>query len=319
MGSLIRPLAALSAVLSFALAAEAEVISICDYVEELCNHRGFRSSSSPAYPSNNSRLNLNPSAVPMDKGYGFEGITYSAEWDFALVRGTGRIGAAFSPGNTEETFFGLPGLERSDDFLARRLKSRRFRSEKFVLATSVNLWSNRAKGLRRKELNLGLLGRYNRMTGNAGPGAGLSGVLGPFTFGASYSADESAIDYARTDTPDADQTRYNTVITSGGIYLSSVVLDYSRMLTTLENGSEIETTLLTGSLLLRHMIFILSRRIEDSFRPAYNPALRNLEDRKLKQTTFGGAQVIVNKRAMVGLFYNYYLLEDYSFGVTIFL
>jgi hypothetical protein len=80
---------------------------------------GSRHGSSPAYPSKSSSISLNPSSVPVEKGLGIEMIEYGRGAEFSLIRGTGRIGAAISPSNNEQTFFGPPSFELDLDYFNR--------------------------------------------------------------------------------------------------------------------------------------------------------------------------------------------------------
>jgi hypothetical protein len=148
----------------------------CIGIESYC--QGFRrsSSSSPAYPSTSSSVSLNPAAVPVNKSLGLEMIYFKPSPDFALVTGTGRVGAALSPTSAEETFFGNPGFELPTDYLQRHVEKKKFVSQKIALATAVNLYDNKSNGLKKFSLNLGLLGRYNKITKSIKPGAGLNGI-----------------------------------------------------------------------------------------------------------------------------------------------
>ncbi|NJM10030.1 MAG: hypothetical protein HC883_03850 [Bdellovibrionaceae bacterium] len=77
----------------------------------------------------------------------------------------------------------------------------KYKSQKVSLATAVSLWRNKKSGLRRMAMNLGVIGKYNRETKSILPGAGISGVAGPFTFGYAYSKDEFFIEARHWDFP----------------------------------------------------------------------------------------------------------------------
>lgn len=307
-------------ILGFSLSARAEVISICDYMEELCPHRGFRSSTAPTQPTTGARLNLNPSAVPTEDGFGVEALTYKGGWDFSIVKGTGRIGSALSASTNEETFFGLPAFEDQQEYLRRKTRGETFVSKKYVGALSFNLLANKKQGLKRAELNAGVIARYNQITKNTWGGAGLSGVLGPLTFGYSVTPDESAIDYEKLGLPTQDQFRYRTDTMSAGLYLTNVVFDYSQMRTVRESDQfEIKTTVSTLGLIYKSVILTLSQRSEDSLRPTYSSALQDLVDENPKTARFVGLQFLAGKHAMIGVFSNYYLADEISLGLTVFL
>jgi hypothetical protein len=71
-------------------------------------------------------------------------------------------------------------------------------------------------------------------------------------------------------------------------------------------------------LLLKKAIFTASMRRELSDRPYYSSTNQTLETKHEKNETFLGVQVVANKNIMVGMFYNYYLMREYSLGLTAF-
>lgn len=101
--------------------------------------RGWIRHAADGNPSYGNQIRLNPSAVPTEEGFGLEGILYRGEVDISLAKGTGRVGAAISPSNSEETFFGPPGIELDDDMYQRKYAADKFASNKVTLATAVNL------------------------------------------------------------------------------------------------------------------------------------------------------------------------------------
>lgn len=279
---------------------------------------GGGGTSAPAYPSNNSRVNINPSAVPMDKGLGVEALAYKGDFDFSLVKGTGRVGAAISPSNSEESFFGPPGFELDADYLLRRLKKDKYSSQKVTLATAANLYDNRKSGLSKFQVNLGVMGKYNKFTNTAWPGGGVTGVAGPFTFGYAASKDEYLVDYKSYGWDNTYRLQYSTETTSVGVYLSSLVLDYSILKIYVPNTRTYTVTLLTSSLMLQRWIFTLAGRTEDSDRLVFDEASQTLKMQTIKKEMFGGVQFAGTKNLMVGAFYNYYRLKEISLGLTLF-
>ncbi len=140
-------------ILLFSLPAQAK---LCNPFEEKCWLKS-NSSSSPAYPSKNSQIRINPSAVPVEKGFGVEAIVFQGGADLALVKGLGRVGAAVSPSNGEETFFGPPGPESDQDYLLRMQDKNKYNSQKVALATAFSVYSNKRSGLKRLNLSLGVI------------------------------------------------------------------------------------------------------------------------------------------------------------------
>ncbi len=101
-----------------------------------------------------------------------------------------------------------------------------------------------------------------------------------------------------------------------GLFLNSVVIDYSHLRVKTPDPSDV--SLITASLMLKRMIFTLARRSVDSSRPYYSFVTRELEANAPRDDYFGGIQVKMGKRIMVGALYNYYLLNDVSGSLTIF-
>lgn len=278
--------------------------------------------SSPVLGTSSSRLQVNPSSVPIEDGFGIEGIFYKSEVDLMLVRGTGRVGAAISPSNSESTFFGAPAIEINENYLQRRIESTKYPNHKITLATAAQLYDNKRSGLSRFELRLGLMGKYNKSTSRLTAGGGLSGTLGPMAFSYSNYDDETELDYQEVFGPSAQEpyrVRYKVQTYGAGLYLSSLILDYSHLNLKID-GDEITTQvdLYTASLVVSRFIFTASSRTENSSAYAYNPETKMLEPKQLKTEYFGGVQVTLSKNIMVGALYNYYLLREYSAALTLF-
>lgn len=307
--------AALFASATLSIAAQAK---ICNPTKEKCWLKGGGSSSSPAYPSRNAAIKINPTAVPTAKSWGGE-LLYYESVDFAIVKGTGRIGAAISPSNGEETFFGGLGFEEEDVRLERLRDGKKFKSEKYALAAAFDLYSNRGSGLKKMGLTLGLLGKYNSATKSILPGAGLSAALGPLAVGYAAAMDDRLSATPSPLTGEREKLKYNTETMSAGINLSSVVIDYSHMRIHLEEEREFATiSLLTGSLLLNRWILTLAARRESSPRLAYNFDTKEYEEKLDKDETFGGVQFAPTKVLLLGIFHNYYLMREVSLGATLF-
>lgn len=303
----------------FGLFTQGVDAKLCNPAKERCWLSKGSSSSSPAYPSRSSSININPSAVPVEDGFGIETITYDGEWDFALIKGTGRVGAAVSPTNGEDGFFGPPGLELAAEYLERKNKKEKYKSQKFNFATAVNVFSNKKKGLRQFHLNIGVLAKYNTVSRSAFLGGGAGVVLGPLNFGYSKSEDQYVLEKEQYSLSEDLKINYDVETFSAGIYLNSLALDFSELVMNYEDGEVSRVSLMTASLLLRRAIFTASRRREDSFRPKYNFNTRQLESERQKYEYFGGVQVGVTETIMIGAFYNYYLLREISFGLTWFI
>ena len=274
------------------------------------------SSSTPAYPSKSSSFKINPAAVPLDDGWGGEFLLFDGV-DAGLVKGNGRIGAGLSLSNGEETFFGPPGLEFNSDLLARKQDHKKYDPQNVAVAGAFNILSNKRSGLSRFQLNLGLIGKYNKLSEDLWPGAGLSGILGPLTFGYAVSEDQYVIDQG-TGPQNYLKFKYEVATTSVGVFLNSLAVDYSFLNIKVDNSEVLTIQLLTGSVLLKRWIFTLAHRREDSSRPDYDYKAKSLKTEQIKREVFGGIQFSATKTLMVGVFHNYYLLRELAFGLTLF-
>lgn len=257
----------------------------------------------------------------MTKQIGVELIVYKGTFDPSIITGTGRIGAAISPTGSEETFFGPIGFEVSQDLLKRRLIDDKYASQKVGLSSAVSLFSNSSSGLSHFELNLGVMGKYNRLTGTAWPGGGVSGIAGPLSFGYAVAKDEYLFDYSPYSGSVLKQKfRYALETYSIGLSLTNLSLDYSLLKVTAEEFVEPATVaLLVASLTVKKAMFTVAARTERSDREYFDPSLKALVTKKVKNETFLGVQAPLGKAIMVGFFYNYYTLHELSFGLTAFL
>jgi hypothetical protein len=291
---------------------------ICDHSAEFCgdSKNSRENSSSPAYPSNNSSININPSAVPIETGFGLETLYYNGQLDFGLVRGLGRVGAALSPSNNDETFFGPPGFEQPFEYYDRKEARQKYPQQKVSLAAAVNLYKNKKSNLSRFEVNLGGVVKYNRFTYGIRPGVGINTVAGPFTFGYSIAQDEVQLNYDKFGNPRTSTKQYVVASYSLGVSLSSLALDYSVL--SLQSDQPATVAVSTASLFVYRAILTLSSRLEQSERPYYNFASHQLETRYNKNDLFFGLQYSFTNSFMVGAFYNYYLLREVSAGLTLF-
>lgn len=302
--------------LAFGVPARAVFEGICNLGEFECGRKRSTRTAS-ANPGSSSRISINPSAVPTEKGLGFEVIGFKGAFDAGLVRGLGRVGAAISPSNSEDTFFGAPAYEYDADYLTRKTGREKYRQQKVTLATAVNLFEYKRSALRRMSLNLGVLGKYNQTTYATTPGAGLNGILGPFTFGYSVYRDETQLATAVDDDGGLIRDKVQSIVEnySVGLYLNSLVLDYSTL--RLQNSDVDRVDLFTVSLLLDRWVLSFSERRETSRRPSFNYHFEKLDAEATKHEHFYGAQFKITGNFMVGLMYNYYLLRELSGSLTL--
>lgn len=287
---------------------------LCDASKKFCGY--FKGSgSSTGAPIRGGKIKINPAAVPVEKGTGIEAIFFDGV-DFSLVKGFGRVGAGISMSNSEDTFFGAPGIELPENSLRRHKNFKKYDSKKYALATAFKVYGNKKSGMKQFETNLGLMGKYNTLTKSILGGMGVSGKAGFFTYGYSVYRDETKLDYGIYNINNDATTQFFVETASIGIFLHSVALDYA-LLRQVTNDTW-TTKVITASLLLKRAIFTLASREEISSRPAYNYRGQYLEGKEKKKDIFLGAQVNMGKYLLAGLFYNYYTLHELSLGATVF-
>ncbi len=279
---------------------------------------GCRSGGASSFtPSGGGRVRVNPSAVPTDKGFGIEGIFFKDEVDLSIVRGTGRIGAAISPSNSEETFFGPLGFEYTPDFYERKYEKEKYPNQKITFASAFNLVDQRGSALTSYSLKMGIMAKYNKQTQGTNAGGGLSGNLGPLTFGGSIYKDETRLIDSNPyfPTPPFDY-HYQVQTYNVGLFLNSLVIDYSHMEV---RDTEVSTVqVLAATLAVYDFIFTWARRSEDSYKPYFNFETKALETQRVKYEGFGGIQYKLGKNFIIGGLYNYYLLHEYTLSATLF-
>ncbi|MGZ3771430.1 MAG: hypothetical protein ACXVCP_16515 [Bdellovibrio sp.] len=304
------------ALVLFPFDSKAENETKCYLLNE-CSH--WKRTSSSTNPSTGSQLKINPSAVPTEKGWGLEGIYYKDDTDLSFVRGNGRMGAALSPSNNEETFFGPPGFELYNDLYNRKHDRKKFKSQKFTLATAVNLVEKNGGGLDKFNLKLGLMGKYNELSKAVTPGAGLSGTWGPFSYGYSIYDDQTYLDLGSYSTPAFQIVKYRVQTYNFGIFLSALALDFSNLFLETEDKTFVSTVrLYTANLSLGKFIITASARKQNNPYWVYNYDTNQLEFKEHSEEYFGGVQYNLNQNITLGVLYNYYLLREYSATATLF-
>jgi hypothetical protein len=307
--------------LSVAVAPRSAFAKICDSATEYCGDWGGSSSSSTSSTSRGTKIRLNPAVIPIAKGLGIETIYYDGSFDFALVKGLGRIGAAISPSNSEETFFGPPGIENSSDLQSRKEGHHKYDAQKYTLATAVGLFDNKRSGYDRLSINLGVMGKYNKRTSAITPGGGLSAIAGPVTLAYSQYSDQTQIDSIDGfGAPSSPTYKYNVETYSVGAYIDSLAIDYSNLRTKLADVANGDSTVqvITVTWLLKRAILTAAQRTENNPLQTYNYDTHMLEYVDSKVEYFGGIQYAVFDPLLLGVFYNYYLERDLSFGATFF-
>ncbi|XGC81148.1 hypothetical protein ACES2L_01465 [Bdellovibrio bacteriovorus] len=305
------------------LAANAGIPDVrCQLINQCDSSSKGSSGGGGGAPSTGSKVKINPAAVPTEKGYGIESIFFSNEGDLSFVRGTGRFGAAISPSNSEDTFFGQPGFEYSFQTQERKTDREKFPNNKVTLATAFNLFEKTGSGLNNYSLNVGVMGRYNKISYGTTGGGGLNGSLGAFSFGYSVYNDQSAMSYDDSFGGTAyDVIKYQVHTYNLGLFLHSLSLDYSNLKVLVPDYVEpafatVQTY--TATLSMKKAILTLSQRVEESPTMAYNYETKQMENKNVKVEYFGGVRFGVTKNIMLGALYNYYLLREFSLSTTLY-
>ncbi len=256
-------------------------------------------------PTKTDKIRVNPAAIPVEEITGIETIYYKGAFDFGLVKGLGRVGAAISPSNSDETFFGPPAAELPSDLVSRMDERSKYSSGKYTAGLAASLFS---KG--NTSLQIGGLLRYESFSKHVKPGFGLQAIVGPVYAGASYLQDEIRV------TPDSF---LNTALTtySFGLSLTSILLDYSVI--DVSGDFRAKASVATAALFLGRFILTGAYRLTTSDEKFYY----DFDNRALLATTsqsdlFGGVQFKTTRFLILGAFYNYYLLRELSIGATVF-
>ncbi|MES2803566.1 MAG: hypothetical protein V4654_13815 [Bdellovibrionota bacterium] len=289
------------------------------YIDVTCGS-GARSGNT-GNPSTGNQIRINPSAVPTEKGFGLEGIYFNSETDFSIVQGIGRIGAAVSPSNSDETFFGTPGLEITENLLDRKLNEKKYPNQKINLATAMVLVEKNRSLFKSYALKLGVMGKYNQLTKHTNLGAGLSGMLGPLTFGYSNYKDETLLNYSHAGSDSIEIAKYQVQAYSVGMSVNSFLLDVSQLRYVdpqYDFEEESSVRIITLSFNYKKFIFTVSDRVESSHRPVYNYDTEMLEEQFTKKDNFQAIQYIASKHMTLGLLHNYYLLRELAVTATVF-
>jgi hypothetical protein len=276
-----------------------------------CGSRGLLTERQ-AGPAKSDSIKVNPAAVPVEKVTGVETLFYKGAFDVGLVKGLGRVGAALSPSNSDETFFGAPAAE-APGALTERMESRsKYDSGKYTGAVAISLLSRNGSGLRNLHLQMGLLGRYESFSKHVKPGVGVLGIAGPLYAGASYLQDEIRIASA----PDVWLTTALGTY-SFGLSLNSILLDYSVL--DVSGDFHARASVATVAVFVGRFILTGARRETRSGEKFfYDFDSRSLSSATSQVDLFAGVQFKTTSFLILGAFYNYYLLREVSFGATLF-
>ncbi len=292
-------------------------------------------SAGASLPTVNSAAFNNPAAISLNRGFGLESIHYQGKAQIGLVTGTGRVGAAISNFPSDGTFFGNPAMESINDYRTRATQFEKFEQEKLVLAGAINVFG----GKKKKGLQLDIGAIYRRQTELAKDYWG-GGYIISFnkiiSFGQSIYHDVYYKDLSGSTYDIYDQYGNSTTVTNPidpfyttetdftvksnviGFKFSNVAIDYIHFSTESDdtNFDGTQADIYNISYFYKYWIFSYGRRFESSYREIYQDEVFTYE--KDKSNTFLGAQYATKKGFLLGIFSNYYLYNELSFGLTYF-
>lgn len=283
-----------------------------------------RRSSLQSLPSPATAANINPATVSFDRGFGVEVFHQSGNPPlFSVASGSGRIGAILISSNIENTFFGNRLVEIDGRYMERFDEKRQYESKKLSFAVGANLFRKNKSGL-----DFGIIFKRHGEIKDINPGAGISGRFGLLTFGASIYRDdfilyrEDALEYpfgvyAPLVTGETYEEKFTVRTLTGGLRYKNISLDAAVMKSKYKHfEDDTDIRLISLSWTWRSFLFNVANRRETS-------ELLKVEDGELvyDETTssnYGGIQVSLGKHFILGVHYNYFLLEETALSGTIF-
>lgn len=284
-----------------------------------------RRSSAKSIPSSGSAAQFNPANVSHDRGFGVETFYQPGnDVTYSLVTGTGKMGAAVMSAGNENGFFGNRILELESDYLERNLDGTQYPSKKYGAAIGAALFKSK-----NFNLDVGLIGKYNEDIKRLNPGAGVSLRWGPLSLGASQYQDDVFLDYGTKINPITDeyyvieqeaesyQEYFKVQTYFGGLKIKNLFLDVGIINTQYEYFVDpVEIKIYSAAFIWKKWLFNLARRQETS--PTYKFRDNELVLEEEESATYGGIQYSAHKFVVVGLHYNYYLLNEISGSLVIF-
>lgn len=317
-------------ILTLVSAAWAAPKDICDILD-LPNCSGVskqnRRTSNFSLPSPATAANLNPANVSVDRGFGGE-VLFQANnpVSFNLVGGSGRFGGALISPTLENSFFGVRVPELDENFLKRNQDKKRFDTKKLNFALAGKIAREKNYGL-----DFGLLFKRHSEVKKIRTGFGLTGRAWIFNAGASFYKDDFWFDLkntneASTGTPysvllgkDSYDESFQVQTFSAGIKWKNLSLDYGKIVTDKYKFTDeiVEITIYTASLAWNNFLFNYGMRKEDSPTPKFQDDV--LKPARIKNSTYAGVQYSWWKPLVVGVHYNYFLLNEVSATMTIFI
>lgn len=316
----------------------AKVISICDQFPEYCSNvrRNQSRPTNSSLPTQSSAVFTNPAAVSTDRGFGIESIHFKGDAQIGIVTGTGRVGAAVSNNPSDETFFGNGVQEDILSYRTRWFNQDKYISNKLALSGAMNIFG---KG-KKSGLQMDIGASYRKIpeieTDYVGGGVAFNWSR-IFSFSYSEFRDAYVKDYRNQTVKfyDPDGSNYSITFpdTATSLYINHYQVknyvagfnyhnwsfDYSWFTTTnLENNLKTYVKIFNTSYFHGNWMFSFGTREEEGPREYFDPETEMMVIEKFKYNTFLGAQYALGNNFVIGLFNNYYLLKEWTLGVTFF-
>lgn len=302
--------------------------NLCDILKQSsCSGvtRQGRRSSLQSFPTPATSTNLNPATVNIDKGFGVEAIYQKKNpLLFSLASGTGKIGAILISSNIENTFFGNRIVELDGAYLERQLDDQQFKSKKTTFATAASLFKKKNFGL-----DAGVILKRHSEIKKINPGFGLSGRVGFLTLGASVYQDDfilyqedvlkyfTGTGYENAVTGESYTERFTVTSYTGGVRFKALSLDGAIIRTKYKfHDEETVIRLLSASVTYKNLLLNVARRTESSPFPKFKDD--QLVQKENEESAYGGIQVSLNRHIILGVQYNYFLLNEFSLSGTVF-
>lgn len=288
--------------------------NVCDILDiKNCSgvSKQSRRTSMVSLPSPSTAANLNPANVSLDRGVGLEIMHQSGNPSvFNLASGTGQFGAALVNSSLENAFFGNRIPERSDSYAQRLDEKKQYRSRKHTVAIGARL-------LNRKNFSfdMGLIAKRHTELKRINPGLGLSSRIGPFTLGASFYQDDYLVkNYGGDDSIDT----FNVATYSIGTKVGDLGLDFGLIKTKFNLADDHSMVrIFSASYAIDSVLFNLAYRHQNSVTPVSD--ITYLKFPQASDDFFGGVQLSLGRHFIIGVNYNYFLLNEFSLITTLFI
>lgn len=315
------------ALFSSAFARGPELCDILDLPSCSGTSKQNRRTSNLSLPSPATAANLNPANTSVDRGFGGEALLQANNpVAFNLVGGSGKFGGAMISPTLENSFFGVRVPELAENFLKRNKEQKRYDPKKINLALAGTITRQKNYGL-----DFGLLFKRHSEVKKIRTGFGLAGRLWFLNIGASYYKDDFWLDFENTKQEGTNipysvitgkksyDESFQVKTVSAGIKVKNFSFDVGKIITDKYSFTDenIDITLFSASMAWRNFLFNYGQRKEESPTPKFKDDA--LVPAKVKNASYAGIQYSWWRPVVVGVHYNYFLLNELSATVTIFI